>query len=203
MQATWGGKDPTHSWANIAYFANYALVLSALLSLPRARRTKVEWWKFALDAATVTVGGGIAIWCLVLRPAAPLYHGTTDLAFGLAYPLADLLLLLGITTVLLRRPASGTQFAFALLVIGQLSGIAADLLYSLAYPLTGYTGVHWTDGLYIINYVLMIWRASATCVSRATASCQGRTPVTRREYRPSPERAALRGGAYCGVRGHQ
>ncbi|MFI5250060.1 MAG: putative bifunctional diguanylate cyclase/phosphodiesterase [Gemmatimonadales bacterium] len=157
VQATWDGRDPTHSWANIAYFANYGLILSALLSLPRARRTRIEWWKFALDAATVTVGGGIAIWCLVLRPAAPLYHGTIDLAFGLAYPLADLLLLLGITTVLLRRPATGTQFAFALLVIGQLSGIAADLLYSLAYPLTGYTGVHWTDGLYIINYVLMIW----------------------------------------------
>ncbi len=157
VQATWDGRDPTHSWANIAYFANYGLILSALLSLPRARRTRIEWWKFALDAATVTVGGGIAIWCLVLRPAAPLYHGTIDLAFGLAYPLADLLLLLGIATVLLRRPASGTQFAFALLVIGQLSGIAADLLYSLAYPLTGYTGVHWTDGLYIINYVLMIW----------------------------------------------
>src|SRR4029077_5553790 len=47
--------------------------------------------------------------------------------------------------------------AFARSVYGQLSGIAADLLYSLAYPLTGYTGVHWTDGLYIINYVLMIW----------------------------------------------
>lgn len=156
-QATWGGQDPTHSWANIAYFANYGLVLAGLLSLPRASRTRVEWWKFALDAATVTVGGGIAIWCLVLRPAAPLYHGTTDLAFGLAYPLADLLLLLGITTVLLRRPTTGTQFAFALLVIGQLAGIAADLLYSLAYPLSGYTGVHWTDGLYIVNYVLMIW----------------------------------------------
>src|SRR5579863_10557941 len=157
VQATLDGRDPTHSWANVAYFANYALVLSALLSLPRARRTRIEWWKFALDAATVTVGGGIAIWCLVLRPAAPLYHGTTDLAFGLAYPIADLLLLLGITTVLLRRPASGTQFAFALLVIGQLSGIAGDLLYSLAYPLTGYTGVHWTDGLYVVSYIMMAW----------------------------------------------
>jgi diguanylate cyclase (GGDEF)-like protein/PAS domain S-box-containing protein len=156
-QATWGGKDPTHSWANIAYFVNYGLLLAALLSLPRARRSRVEWWKFALDAATVTVGGGIAIWCLVLLPAAPLYHGTTDLAFGLAYPLADLLLLLGITTVLLRPPATGTQFAFTLLVIGQLAGIAGDLLYSLAYPLTGYTGVHWTDGLYVVSYVLMAW----------------------------------------------
>ena len=156
-QAVWGGQDPTHSWANIAYFADYALLLAAFLSLPRARRTRVEWWKFALDAATVTVGGGIAIWCLVLRPAAPLYHGRIDLAFGLAYPLADLLLLLGIATVMLRRPTSGTQVAFGLLVTGQLAGIAADLLYSLVYPLSGYTGVHWTDGLYIINYVLAIW----------------------------------------------
>ena len=89
-----------------------------------------------------------------------------------------MLLLLGITTVLLRRPATGTQFAFALLVIGQISGIAADLLYSLAYPLTGYTGVHWTDGLYIIDYVLMIWAGERYVRMSRAGSSRDQTLVT-------------------------
>jgi PAS domain S-box-containing protein len=178
VQAVVIGKDPTHGWANIPYFANYALGLAGFLALPRARRTRQEWWKFALDAATVIVGGAITIWCLVVRPAAALYHGRLDVALGVAYPLADLLVLLGITTVLLRPPVTGTQRAFALLVVSQVCGIVADLLYSLAYPLTGYTGVLWTDGLYVINYLLLIW--SGECYLRvAPAAAHGAETTTK------------------------
>ena len=95
------------------------LTLTALLLFPLARRTRLERWKFLLDAAMVLVGGGVAIWYFSVRPTAASQESSlvvTLLAF--AYPLASMLVLLGVTTVLLRRPIDGNRLAFGLLVTG-------------------------------------------------------------------------------------
>jgi len=97
-------QNPTVSWADPFYLADSLLTLFALLSFPLARRTRLERWKFVLDAAMVLVGGGVAIWYFSVRPTAASHESTvvvTLLAF--AYPLVSMLVLLGVTTVLLRR----------------------------------------------------------------------------------------------------
>ena len=103
-------QNPPVSWADPFYLSDSLLTLVALLSFPLARRTRLERWKFVLDAAMVLVGGGVAIWYFSVRPTAASQESSivvTLLAF--AYPLVSMLVLLGVTTVLLRRPIDGNR----------------------------------------------------------------------------------------------
>ena len=63
-------QNPPVSWADPFYLSDSLLILAALLSFPLARRTRLERWKFLLDAAMVLVGGAVAIWYFSIRPTA-------------------------------------------------------------------------------------------------------------------------------------
>ena len=86
----------------------------------------------------VLVGGGVAIWYFSVRPtAAAEDNGVVVTALAYAYPLASMLLVLGITTVLLRRPVDGNRLAFGLLIGGVLVSIIADLTFTLVTLMVG------------------------------------------------------------------
>ena len=135
------GENPPVSWADAFYLSDSFLMLAALLSFPLARRIRVERWKFVLDAAMVLVGGAVVIWYYTIRPTtaagATAGNGIVLTVLAFAYPLANLLLLLGIATVMLRGPLDGNRLAFHLLVIGITVGIVADLTFDLVLLQTG------------------------------------------------------------------
>jgi len=154
------GENPPVSWADPFYLGDSLLTLLALLSFPLARRTRLERWKFVLDGAMVLVGGAVAIWYFSVRPAAVENEGSlviTLLAY--AYPLASMLLLLGITTVLLRRPVDGNRLAFGLLVAGVTISIVADLTFNWIIRETGGRSASWIDAAYLLCYLLLIGSA--------------------------------------------
>jgi len=149
-------QNPPVSWADPFYLCDSLCTLAALLSFPLARRTRMERWKFVLDAAMVLVGGAVAIWFWSVRPAA---DGGTRLAVTIlayAYPLASLLVLLGITTVLLRRPVDGNRLAFGLMVTGMTLSIVADLVFTYIVRETGGRSASWIDSAYLVTYILLI-----------------------------------------------
>ena len=166
--------SPTVSWADPFYLSDSLLTVAALLSFPLARRTRMERRKFALDAAMVLVGGGVAIWYFSVRPIAASEESSavvTLLAF--AYPLASMLVLLGVTTVLLRRPSDGNRLAFGLLVTGLSVGVIADLTFNLVQLEVGSRSASWADAVFLICYVMLIWSAELYCrrpVARQPAS---------------------------------
>jgi diguanylate cyclase (GGDEF)-like protein/PAS domain S-box-containing protein len=150
------GENPPVTWADPFYLSDSLCTLAALLSFPLARRTRMERWKFVLDAAMVLVGGAVAIWFWSVRPAA---EGDSSLAVTIlayAYPLASLLLLLGITTVLLRRPVDGNRLAFGMLVTGVTVSIVADLVFTYIVRETGGRSASWIDSAYLVTYILLI-----------------------------------------------
>jgi hypothetical protein len=125
------GENPPVTWADPFYLADSLLLVCALLSFPLARRTRLERWKFGLDAAMVLTGGAVVIWFYSVRPtAAAQENGLVVTFIAFAYPLVSMLVLLGITTVLLRRPIDGNRLAFGLLVTGILTSIIADLTFN-------------------------------------------------------------------------
>mgnify|MGYP003439582831 CR=1 FL=1 len=74
----------------------------------------------------------------LVRPEVSGLHGelgATVLSF--AFPLASLLVLLGVTTVLLRGPIDRNLWAFRLLVAGVLLSVVADLTFGLIQSETG------------------------------------------------------------------
>jgi diguanylate cyclase (GGDEF)-like protein/PAS domain S-box-containing protein len=151
------GINPPVSWADLFYLSDSFLTVVALLSFPLARRTSIEWRKFALDAAVVLVAGAVAIWYFVMRPTAA--AGETagiEILLVFAYPLASLLVLLGIITVLLRRPSDGNRVAFRILVTASLLSIVADLVFNYILVDVGRRAVAWTDGIYLVVYILLV-----------------------------------------------
>jgi diguanylate cyclase (GGDEF)-like protein/PAS domain S-box-containing protein len=150
-------ESPPVSWADPFYLSDSLLTLTALLSFPLARRTRMERRKFLLDAAMVLVGGGVAIWYFSVRPTAASQESSlvvTLLAF--AYPLASMLVLLGVTTVLLRRPIDGNRWAFGLLVTGVSVGVVADLTFNLVQLEVGSRSASWADAVFLVCYVMLI-----------------------------------------------
>ena len=153
-------ENPTVSWADPFYLSDSLFTLAALLTFPLARRTRLERWKFGLDAAMVLVGGAVAIWYFSVRPtAAAEESGVGVTAVAYAYPLVSMLILLGVTTVLLRRPVDGNRLAFGLLVTGVLVSIIADLTFNLVTLMVGGRSASWTDAVYLVCYLLLIGSA--------------------------------------------
>jgi drug/metabolite transporter (DMT)-like permease len=173
-------RNPPVSWADPFYLSDSLLTLTALLAFPLARRTRLERWKFVLDAAMVLVGGGVAIWYFSIRPTAASEESSlvvTALAF--AYPLASMLVLLGVTTVLLRRPIDGNRLAFGLLVTGVVVGVVADLTFNLVQLETGGRSASWADAVFLLCYVMLIGSAELTCAPRGAKSGGTHPPLER------------------------
>jgi diguanylate cyclase (GGDEF)-like protein/PAS domain S-box-containing protein len=169
--------SPPVSWADPFYLSDSLLTLTALLSFPLARRTRMERRKFLLDAAMVLVGGAVAIWYFSVRPTAASQQSSlvvTLLAF--AYPLASMLVLLGVTTVLLRRPIDGNRWAFGLLVTGVSVGVVADLTFNLVQLEVGSRSASWADAVFLVCYVMLI----------GSGELYWRRPVARREASAVP-----------------
>ena len=127
-------RDPALAWPIGVFLLYYPLMLGALLSLPHARRARLEWWKFALDAATVVLGGAVVVWYFVLHPTATQPMDPRAVLVAFAFPIGDLVLLFGLTTLVLRRTAEGPPRAFSFLVLAQFCGISADLIGSVLLP---------------------------------------------------------------------
>jgi diguanylate cyclase (GGDEF)-like protein/PAS domain S-box-containing protein len=172
-------RNPPVSWADPFYLADSLLTLAALLSFPLTRRTRLERWKFGLDAAMVLVGGGVAIWYFSIRPTAASQEGSLAVtAMAFAYPLASMLVLLGVTTVLLRRPTDGNRMAFGLLVAGVAVGVVADLTFNLVQLETGGRSASWADAVFLLCYVMMIGSAERY-LRRPVARRAAPVPTTR------------------------
>jgi PAS domain S-box-containing protein len=175
-------ENPPISWADVFYLADSLLILAALLSFPLARRTRLERWKFGIDAAMVLVGGAVAIWYFSIRPTAELgNNGTVLTLLAFAYPLVSLLVLLGITTVILRRPTDPNRVAFGLLVGGVLISVVADLTFNLVSLETGGRSASIIDGAYLLCYVMLVAGAELYYRRPVPRSTSGSTPRPRNQ----------------------
>ena len=150
--------NPLSGLTNFVYFPFYVMGLAALLSMPLARRVQNEYWKFMLDAGTVVVSGGLAIWYLVIVPSSTFQlDGFWGKFFQLAYPVASMLLLLGVVTAFMRRPAQTNSDTSALLLVGLLVYLLADLSSDLTILQFGWGGANWTDYVFDLAYVVIIF----------------------------------------------
>ena len=172
--------NPPVSWADPFYLSDSLLTVAALLAFPLARRTRLERWKFLLDAAMVLLGGAVALWYLSVRPTVASEGSSlvvTLMAF--AYPLASLLVLLGVTTVLLRRPTDANRAAFALLVAGTVVGLVADLTFNWVSLEANARSAAWTDAVYLLCYIMLIASAELYLRRPMPLRVASNVPVTR------------------------
>jgi len=158
-------RDPTWSWPNVGLLTYYPLAIAAFLSLPRARRTHLEWWKFVLDTMIIAVGSGVVIWYFVMRLGAA-HFADGHPVIAAAYPVADVVLLFVLMTAALRPPHGNYARSFVLLVSGQVLGIVGDLQYTYVTSMTMSPSRMWADATFSVSYVLLI--AAAESYHRTT-----------------------------------
>ncbi len=124
-----GSPPPSPSWGDAAHLAGYALLTVGCLVLVR-RRTGGRDVRAARDAATITLALALTVTGMLWGTAAAgalLDAGPLRAAVSLAYPVADLLLLL----VLLRlmMVPGGRPVALLCLVLALACALVADLGY--------------------------------------------------------------------------
>src|SRR5579862_8312427 len=113
------GKTPYPSIADVLYLGFYPLMLVGLLSLPVAKGDVRRRVRLAVDLAVVAIGGSAAVVYVVLGPTLVANSGSPlQVGFSVAYPAGDLVLLVGLASLLLRGSAPSARWALRLLGAG-------------------------------------------------------------------------------------
>ena len=143
-------SHPFPSLADVAYTAYYPIMVAALLTFPMTPGARGEKRRMAIDTAIVVVGAAMVVWQSLLSPALEsIGSDPIETALALGYPGGDLVLVFGIATIALRRPAGVDPRALMALVSGLVLVLAADVGYGqLSLDGTAVTQ-HWTDVLYM------------------------------------------------------
>lgn len=145
------GVQPFPSWADAGYLAYYPLMMAGLLLLVEKMRSAEERISFALDSSVILVGGGVVIWYFLLRPISQASDGDTlTTILSLAYPIGDLVLLLGISSLLLRRAAIASRGVVNLLLFGVVLNFCGDFIFGYQSIAGTYETGNAVDSLYTL-----------------------------------------------------
>jgi signal transduction histidine kinase len=146
-----GSDLPYPSIGDAFYLAAYPLFFLGVLSLMRGSRPRRG---DVLDGLIVGTAGSILVWELLVEPTAR--QGDASLLTRLvsaAYPSMDILLVVGIATLLLsgrfRNPS------FLVLLAGFCLTFAADLAYAVLTLKGEYVAGEWMDFGWMVSYGLL------------------------------------------------
>jgi PAS domain S-box-containing protein len=125
------GTNAFPSLADAGYLMYYPLMLCGLLSLVAKLQTAKERLKLALDTCIVLIGGGMILWYLLLKPIAEAHTGDNlTMVLSLAYPIGDLVLLLGISSLILRRSSAAGSRPVKFVLAGIVLNFIADVAFT-------------------------------------------------------------------------
>jgi diguanylate cyclase (GGDEF)-like protein len=168
-------STPFPSVADAGYLAFYPFVFAGLVVMPVPRRPsdRTTLW---LDTATVMIGTLMAVYYLVIGPTLSAESGDwLSEALSLAYPVGDLILVLGVARILLRRPASGTARALVVLGVGILATTVGDVAYARLELSGNYEPGTVTDATWVVS-LLMVGLAAQLQVLLGTGTVAASDP---------------------------
>lgn len=145
------GSKPYPSVGDAFYLLFYPLMLWGLLLFATGRRNPAERLRLMLDLAVVAIGGAVVVIYVVLGPTV-IQSGSDVLqtAFSIAYPVGDMVLLVGLASVLLRRTTPSSSRALQFMAVGLLFYLAGDLVYGYVTLHSTYQGGDPLDSLWMI-----------------------------------------------------
>jgi diguanylate cyclase len=149
------GSKPYPSVADGFYLLFYPLLLWGLLRFPTGRIDLSERLRLGLDLAVVAIGGSAVVIYLVLGPTV-VQSGPDPLetVISIAYPVGDMVLLVGLGSVLLRRPLVASLRALGFLAAGLVLFVTADLVYGYITLHSSYQGGDPVDSLWMVSIAL-------------------------------------------------
>ena len=179
------GKSEYPSWADPCYLAFYPLTLAGVLCFPAARRSRVERVRMALDMAVVAIGGTALVGYVLLGPIIAAAGGSPVLqtVVSIAYPVGDVILFLGLAT-LLRQSIPSAKGALRLLTVGLLFFVAGDLVCGYMTLHGSYQGGDPVDTLWIVAVACLAVAAAAQAPLEAAAQVAPNRNIDRVAWLP-------------------
>ncbi len=193
--------EPFPSLADVGFWLFYPLMLWALMSFPTVKHSSSDRRKFVMDVLLVLISGTMVVWNFIIRPTIETSKEDDWLMTGLnlSYVLGDLVLLLGIATVLLSIPLKINKIALLTIVIGLLNIAVADIGFAY-FTLQGtYTSGHWIDNFFITGLLIFLIAGYFQCqnLSRsAVAEAEEETEIVTQKFSWLPYAAIVIG---CGT----
>ncbi len=151
-----GGEAPLASVPDVFYLLFYPIALLGLLRLPGARRTRVERVQLVIDVLTLALAGVMVEWIVVLGPELGSIDASPESTIlAIAYPIADVVLLLGLAVVLLRRRLVPQDLPLALLVAAIVANLAGDLVSGVAVIADTFATGGLADACFMLFWLLI------------------------------------------------
>jgi diguanylate cyclase len=148
------GAAPYPSVADVFYLAFYPLMLWGLLMFGTAR-SYAERLRTGLDLAVVAIAGAMLVVYVVLGPT--ILQGGEDpvqSAISVAYPVGDVVLLVGLALVLVRSCEGSSVRALQFMGAGLACFVAADLIYGYMTLHSSYQSGGPVDSLWMVSLAL-------------------------------------------------
>ncbi|MDQ1485862.1 MAG: hypothetical protein QOJ62_1555 [Actinomycetota bacterium] len=153
---------PYPSLGDVGYLAFYPLALVALLRLPVSRRSSREQLTLALDCVLVAVSGAVPIWYLSLGPTIKGGNqGAVAMSVSLAYPLGDMVLLVGLAALLFRGVPTGMRASLNLVGAALACFVVTDVAYGWITLHSSYQGGDLVDVGWMVALALFALAGAA------------------------------------------
>ena len=155
-----GKEDIFPSVADIGYLGMYPLVFLGLLLMPQAPATGLRRMKVAVDvligiSAVFAISSTLILGKLVSGGDS----STFDTAIGLAYPLADVAIILAVLVVIGRSRRAQGSSSLAYLAVGFVAIAFADSLYTYLTEIGEYSSGSYIDAGWIAGYCIIAYGA--------------------------------------------
>jgi two-component system, cell cycle response regulator len=174
-------QAPFPSVADVFYLSFYPLLLWGVLRFAVGRRTVGERVRLGLDLAVVAIGSSAVVLYLVLGPT--VVAGSPNLlegVFSVAYPVGDVVLLIGLASVLVREADPSARRALWFLAAGLLLYVVGDVIYGYISLHSTYQGGDPVDTFWLV--AIALWAVAAAAQIRPDATSPnvvtGRLPRT-------------------------
>ena len=143
---------PFPSLGDAFYLAFYPLMLAAMLRLPSPARGVRQRVTLALDCAMVAVSGAVLIWYVSLAPVITAGgQSTLAMSVSVAYPLGDMVLLVGLAGLVFRSVPAGLRLPMGLVAAGLLGFVITDLGYGWITVHGSYAGGDLIDSGWMLS----------------------------------------------------
>jgi hypothetical protein len=168
-----GIESPFPSFADVGFLAAVPLAIAGVLCFWTPPRGTAEHWRLWLDGLTIALALTFTAWSLGLQQIELSPGSLTERAFGLAYPVGDIL----IATILILAIRRATRFHHGRMLL-LLGGLAANAIADSVFAYMTATGNYPTlliDTGWVIGYLMVA--LAALWPSRPVDRAADRLPV--------------------------
>ncbi|WP_161952519.1 bifunctional diguanylate cyclase/phosphodiesterase [Actinoplanes sp. TFC3] len=148
--------------ADLVRALTIAVLLFAAYSFPLSSITPLERRKAVFDVLTVVTAGSMLVWYLAIGPS--VHADTTIVVAASAFPILDVLLLMGFARLLFRASPSVGRTPVMLLVAAVVVQFAADARSGYVTAVTG--GTRLDDRVKLISVIAVLALMAAAVVER-------------------------------------